>query len=177
MNYFSFYFFHHIPSGSEVYIQLVFGSIAFKLFNLGQKFQVAFQKLHTKCSAHSSWQSLCNWVRFIGLLARRHFFSSAHKFSIGLRTGFRDSHSNTLTLLSLSHFATTLEVCLGSLSIWRPICDQALTSRLISSTYPYYFPTSWCHLFCYLFMMLPALCFTVGMAFFGLQASPFFLHT
>uniref|UniRef100_A0A4W5KNQ3 Uncharacterized protein n=1 Tax=Hucho hucho TaxID=62062 RepID=A0A4W5KNQ3_9TELE len=29
-----------------------------------------------------------------------------------------DGHSNTLTLLSLSHFATTLEVCLGSFSIW-----------------------------------------------------------
>ena len=48
MIYFSFYFFHHIPSGSEVYIQLVFGSIAFKLFNLGKMFQVAF---HNKLGA------------------------------------------------------------------------------------------------------------------------------
>ena len=47
------------------------------------------------------------------------FFSSAHTFSIGLRSGLCDGHSNTLTLLSLSHFATTLEVCLGSLSIWK----------------------------------------------------------
>ncbi|CDQ59839.1 unnamed protein product [Oncorhynchus mykiss] len=29
-----------------------------------------------------------------------------------------DGHSNTLTLLSLSHFSTALEVCFGSLSIW-----------------------------------------------------------
>ena len=57
---------------------------------------------------------------FIGLLARTHFFSSAHKCSIGLRLGLCDGHANTLTLLSLSHFATTLEVCLGSLSIWKP---------------------------------------------------------
>ena len=50
MIYFSFYFFHRIPSESEVYIlytQLVFGSIAFKLFNLGQMFRVAFHKLPT----------------------------------------------------------------------------------------------------------------------------------
>ena len=34
-----------------------------------------------------------------------YFFSSAHKCSIGLRSGLCDGHSNTLTLLSLSHFA------------------------------------------------------------------------
>ena len=64
-----------------------------------------------------------------------------------------DGHSNNLTLLSLSHFATTLEVCLGSLYICkRPICDQALTSWLMSwdvaSIYPHTFASSWCHLFC-----------------------------
>ena len=47
------------------------------------------------------------------------FFSSAHKFLIGWRSGLCDGHSNTLTLLSLIHFATTLEICLGSLSIWK----------------------------------------------------------
>lgn len=35
-------------------------------------------------------------------------------------------------------------MCLGSLSIWRPICEQALTSRLMSwdvaSIYPHHFP-------------------------------------
>ena len=48
MIYFSFYFFHHIPSGSEVYrsSQLVFGSIAFKLFNvLGSLPQASHNKL------------------------------------------------------------------------------------------------------------------------------------
>uniref|UniRef100_A0A8C7DI77 Thyroid stimulating hormone receptor n=1 Tax=Oncorhynchus kisutch TaxID=8019 RepID=A0A8C7DI77_ONCKI len=34
---------------------------------------------------------------FLGLLARTHFFSSAHKSSIGLRLGLCDGHSNTLT--------------------------------------------------------------------------------
>ena len=48
MIYFSFYFIHHIPSGSEV-----FGSIAFKLFNLGQTFQVALHKLRTISCVHS----------------------------------------------------------------------------------------------------------------------------
>ena len=38
---------------------------------------------------------------------------------MGLRSGLCDGNSNTLTLLSLSTFATTLEVCLGSLSIWK----------------------------------------------------------
>uniref|UniRef100_A0A4W5P8T2 Aldehyde dehydrogenase 16 family, member A1 n=1 Tax=Hucho hucho TaxID=62062 RepID=A0A4W5P8T2_9TELE len=65
---------------------------------------------------------------FVGLLARTCFFSSAHTFSMGLRSGLCDGHSNTLTLLSFSHFATTLEVCLGSLSIWKTICDQVLQS-------------------------------------------------
>ena len=50
--------------------------------------------------------------------------------------------------------------------------------------YPYHFPSSCCHLFCELHqsllqqkhthnMMLPPPCITVGMVFFGLQASPF----
>ena len=98
------------------YTQLVFGSIAFKLFNLGQTFQVAFHELPT-----ISWVNfgpfllteLVNLVRFVGLLARTHFFSSDNKLSMGLRSGLCDGHSNTLTLLSLSHFATTLEVYLG----------------------------------------------------------------
>ena len=48
MIYFSFDFFHHIPSWSELtYTQLVFGSIAFKLFNLGQIFWLAFHKRPT----------------------------------------------------------------------------------------------------------------------------------
>ena len=57
--------------------------------------------------AHSSWQSWCNWARFVGLLARTHLFSSADKYSIVLRPGHCDGHSNTLTLLSLRDFATT----------------------------------------------------------------------
>jgi hypothetical protein len=50
MIYFSFFFFHHIPSGLGqkcTYTHLVFGSIAFKLINLGQTFHVAFHKFPT----------------------------------------------------------------------------------------------------------------------------------
>ncbi|CDQ66549.1 unnamed protein product [Oncorhynchus mykiss] len=63
-------------------------------------FQLLFLSSHSQC---------------VGLLARTRFFSSAHKFSVGLRSGLCDGHSNTLALLSLIHFATTLEVCLGIL--------------------------------------------------------------
>ena len=48
MIYFSFYFFITFPVGQKfTYNQLVVGSIAFKLFNLGQTFWVAFHKLPT----------------------------------------------------------------------------------------------------------------------------------
>jgi hypothetical protein len=43
MIYFSYYFFFH----TFTFTQLVFGSIAFKLFNLCQTFWVAFHKLPT----------------------------------------------------------------------------------------------------------------------------------
>ena len=94
------------------------------LFNLGQTFGVAFHKLF-----HSSCQSWCNWVRFVGLLARTLFFSSAHIFFIGLRSGLCDGHSNTLTLLSLSPFAI---YSWGHCPFGRPICDKALTFWLMS---------------------------------------------
>ncbi|CDQ61651.1 unnamed protein product [Oncorhynchus mykiss] len=96
------------------YTQLVFGSIAYKWLNLGQTFRVAFHKLPT-----ISWVNFGTFLltELASLLAQA--FSVLPKFSIGLRSGLCDGHSNTLTLLSLSHFATTLEVCLGSLSIWK----------------------------------------------------------
>ena len=59
--------------------------------------------------AHSSWQSWCNWIRFVGLFAHTRFFSSAHTFSMGLSSGLCDGHS-----------------C-GHCPFGRPICDQALT--------------------------------------------------
>ena len=101
------------------YTQLGFGTIAFKLFNLGQTFRVAFHKLYTISWVYFGPFLLTELVRFVGHLARTCFFSSAHTFSIGLRSVLCDGHSNTLTLLSLSHFPTTLEVCLGSLPIWK----------------------------------------------------------
>jgi hypothetical protein len=44
----AFIYFITFPVGQKfTYTQLVFGSIAFKLFNLGQMFWVAFHKLRT----------------------------------------------------------------------------------------------------------------------------------
>ena len=43
---------------------------------------------------------------------------------MGLRSGLYGGHSNTSTL-SLSHFATNLEVCLDSLSIWKTHLRQS----------------------------------------------------
>ena len=75
-----------------------------------------------------------------------------------LRSGLCDGHSNPLTLLSLSHFAQLWKNAWGHCPFGRPICDQALTSWLISwdvaSIYPHTFPashnfpSSWRHLFC-----------------------------
>lgn len=69
--------------------------------------------------AHSSWQTWCNWVRFVSCITHPHLFWSAHKFSMGLRSGLCDGYSKTLTLLSSSRFLIILAVCLGSLSIWK----------------------------------------------------------
>ena len=98
------------------------------------------------------------------------------------RSGFCDAHSNTFTLLSLSHFATTLEVCLGSLSIWkthlRPSFNFLTDVLNVASIYPHIWSLH-VHpifLFPHNMMLLPP-CFTVGMVFFGLPASPLVLQT
>ena len=102
------------------YTQLVFGSIAFKLFNCGQNVsgslpQASRKKLGECWPIPPERAGVTESGLSGSLLA--HFFSSAHKFTMGLRSGLCDGHSNTLTLLSLSHFATTLEAFLRSLSI------------------------------------------------------------
>ena len=48
-----------------------------------------------------------------------HAFSVLPTHFLWIEVRACDGHSNILTLLSLSHFATTLEECLGSLSIWK----------------------------------------------------------
>ena len=110
---------------------------------------------------------------------------------MGLRSELCDGHSNTLTLLSLSHFPQLWKYAWGHCPFGRPICNQASTSWLMSwdvaSIYPHNFPSSCCHLFWPApvlpaakhphNMMLQPSCFTVGMVFFSLQASPFFLQT
>lgn len=77
--------------------------------------------------AHSCRQNWCNWVRFVGLLAR----------------------GQTLTLLSLSYFATISEVCFGSLPFWKThLRPSLLMSWHVASIYPLNFPSSLCHRFC-----------------------------
>ena len=60
--------------------------------------------------------------------------------------------SNTMPFLSLSPFATTLEVCLGSLSIWknhlRPSFKFLIDALRCCFNISTYFPSAWCHLFC-----------------------------
>lgn len=102
-------------------------------------------------SDQSSWQNWCTWVRLAGLLAPHLPFSATHMFSIRLRSGLCDwDHSNTLTLLYLSHFVNNLEECLGHCSFGRAIWAQASTSWLMpsdaASIYPHNFLFSWCHL-------------------------------
>ena len=45
--------------------------------------------------------------------------SSAHRFSMGLRSGDWLGHSSRLMLWSPNHTLMTLAVCLGSLSCWK----------------------------------------------------------
>ena len=83
------------------YSSLVFGTIAFKLYDLGQMFWVSF---------HKCLKGVC-WVFGPFLLTELVCSQS--------RTGLCDGHSKTLTLLSVSHIVINLGVCLGSLSIWK----------------------------------------------------------
>ena len=116
------------------YSQLVFGSIAFKLFNLGQTFRVAFHKLPT-----------ISWVNFGPfLLAHTLFFGSALKCSPNAPIPWLCCPYAILPQL----WKCTWSHC----PFGRPIYDHALTSWLMSwdvaSIYPHTFPVSWCHLFC-----------------------------
>ena len=119
-------------------------------------------------------------------------FSVLHRFSIGLRSGLCEGHSNTFTLLSRSHFLTTCAVCLGSLSCWkiqlRPsfnflaedlrLCiniSRYCSFRIIPSTFwswPVPAEAKYPHN-----MILPLPCFSVGMVLFGWNASPSFRQT
>ena len=98
--------------------QLVFGSIAFQLFNLGQMFRVAFHQLPT-----------ISWVNFGPfLLARTCFFSSAHKFYMGLKSGLCDLNPN-LDFVVLKPFCHNFwKYAWDYCPFERPICDQAITS-------------------------------------------------
>ena len=174
------------------YTQIVFGSIALNNLNLGQMFRVAFHKLPT-----------VSWVDFGPFLLTELVKLSqvcrtpcSHTIFSVLPTNslcdWGQGHSNTLTLLSLSHFPTTLEVCLGSLSIWKThlrtsfnfltdvlrCCFNISTefSCLMLPSILWSAPVPPAAKHPYNMLLLPP-CFTVGMVFFDLQATPFFLQT
>ena len=67
----------------------------------------------------SSWHILSRFFKFLGLCLSTDLFSSAHRFSIGLRSDDWDGHCRTLILLSWNHFCVDLQVCFGSLSWWK----------------------------------------------------------
>lgn len=78
----------------------------FKLYFLFLFFSFSFSQL---------WPFVVNILGncFVAYLALTPFLSSAHKFSKGLRSALYDGHSKNLALLSLSHFATTLDLYTG----------------------------------------------------------------
>ena len=55
----------------------------------------------------------------IGFVLINWLLNSAHRFSIGLRSGDWDGHCRMLILLSRNHFCVDLEVCFGSLLCWK----------------------------------------------------------
>lgn len=102
--YFSFYFFYHIPSGSEVCIHLVFRSMTFKWFpQASQNKLLEFQVIspsRTVVTESSLSASLLT-----------------HVFSVLLTWDWHQGFVMTtpIPLLSWSYFTTTIEIFLGSL--------------------------------------------------------------
>ena len=102
----------------RTYILLVFYSITFKLYDFGQLFWVSFHKLLTIVCWNFGPFLMTELVQ-LSQVCRLPFsqpysclFSSAHKFSIWMRSGLCDGHSKALTLLSLSQFVTNLAALL-----------------------------------------------------------------
>ena len=134
---------------------------------------------------HSSRQNWWGSWKFVGSRARTCHFNLVHKFSIRLRSGFWEGHSKTFIFFCLSHFETIFALCFGSLSCWKVhlwrrcnfLTDNCrffgkifkwssffmIPSTLESS--PVRVEAKQPHS-----IMLPPLCFTVGMVFLGLNA-------
>ena len=127
---------------------------------------------------HSSGHILAGSVRLDGEHWYTAIFSSFHTCSIGFRSGLWLGHSKTFTDFLRSHSFVLLAVCFGSLSCWKVnLCPRlwprVLWSRFSSRILVYFaafifltmrtirpVPAAEKHLH---IMMLPPLCFTVGM--------------
>ena len=139
-------------------------------------------------AAHSL-QEASSSVMFWGLHSWTQLFSKAYRFSIGFRSGDWLGHYRTLMRFVVSHASTLFAVCLGSLLCWNPKrCPKhsshtetwRFSANISLYITPFILPSTWTrwpvpelekqpHS-----MMLPPPCFTVGMVFRGLNASPFF---
>ncbi len=144
------------------------------------------------CPTLPSNRSPSSSFRFWGCRPQTRLLSSAHRFSMGLRSGDWLGHSSRLMLLSPNHALMTLAVCLGSLSCWKtnPQCKQSYHTdwRRFSSRISLYsaafmvplmqtrWPGPWAEKHPHN-MMLPPPCLTVGMVLQGLYASPAWRQT
>lgn len=142
--------------------------------------------------AHSSTQIFSRSVRFLGCRRETRSLSSLQRFSIGFRSGDWLGHASTLICFLRSHSLVFLAVCFGSLSCWktqpRPIFNALTEGRTLFPKISQYTPPVILSLMqCTRpvpcaekhpqSMMLPPPCFTVGVVFFGLYSSFFFLQT
>ena len=121
------FFYNFLHSQTFTYISLVFGSIALK------------RMTWVRCFRFPSTSVLQS---FAGLLVR----TSAHRCSLGLRSGLCDGPC--VEMLSLSHFVTNLEVCLGSVSIWKSHLHPSFNFWCLSEVHQSLLQqntfTSWC---------------------------------
>jgi len=139
--------------------------------------------------AHSSTQIFSSG-QVSGLLLRNTEFELRPK--IGFRSGDWLGHARTLICFLQSHSLVILAVCFGLLSCWktqpRPIFNVITEGRRLFPKISQYMATVILSLIqCSRpvpcaekhpqSMMLPPLCFTVGMVFLGWYSSFFFIQT
>lgn len=105
--YFSFYFFYHIPSGSEVCIHFVFGSMTFKLFpQASQNKLLEFQVISPSRTVVTESSLSASLLTHVISILLTYFLWDWHQ-------GF--VMTTPIPLLSWSYFTTTMEIFLGSL--------------------------------------------------------------
>lgn len=126
--YFSFYFFYHIPSGSEVFIHLVFGSMTFKLFlQASQNKLLEFQVISPSRTVVTESSLSASFLTHVISVLFTYFLWGWHK-------GF--VMTTPIPLLSRSYFTTTMGIFLGSLFHFKinfsPFCFSHPISLLVT---------------------------------------------